>query len=234
MKKLLLLIFTLLTITSVQASPPSRLYSYTNGQTIVSDEVTENEDLLFNYLRGGVDAVLDGSIVNADVNASANIQAEKLNLTAINQNIANTGTLTNTGTATIVGTLTATDIQEGGANLVPQGVIVMWSGAVAAIPTGWELCDGTCTITCPDLRNNFVIGAGDTYAVDATGGATTHTLLEAEMPSHTHSVTILSGGSGTGNGGNSNTSTGATGSTGSGTAFSILNPYYALAFIIKN
>ena len=36
------------------------------------------------------------------------------------------------------------------------------------------------------MRNRFVVGAGDSYAVDATGGANSVTLSTAQMPSHTH------------------------------------------------
>ena len=43
----------------------------------------------------------------------------------------------------------------------------MWSGQEVDIPSGWVLCDGTSST--PDLRNRFVIGAGDTFSVDATG-----------------------------------------------------------------
>jgi len=46
------------------------------------------------------------------------------------------------------------------------GIICLWSGSVADIPAGWQLCNGTNST--PDLRNRFVIGAGDTYAVDET------------------------------------------------------------------
>ena len=53
---------------------------------------------------------------------------------------------------------------------VPQGSIVLWGKET--VPSGWAICDGTNGT--PDLRNNFVIGAGDTYALDDTGGATTH------------------------------------------------------------
>ena len=63
-------------------------------------------------------------------------------------------------------------------------VLLLWSGAANAIPNGWVLCDGQNNT--PDLRNRFVVGAGDSYAVDATGGADSVTLTEAQMPSHTH------------------------------------------------
>ena len=57
--------------------------------------------------------------------------------------------------------------------LVPSGVIMMWSGAANAIPSGYILCDGSNGT--PDLRNRFVIGAGSNYAVGATGGGSTTT-----------------------------------------------------------
>lgn len=62
--------------------------------------------------------------------------------------------------------------------------IIMWSGSIANIPTGWYLCDGSNGT--PDLRGKFVLGAGGAYSVNATGGEETHVLTESEMPSHTH------------------------------------------------
>ena len=56
---------------------------------------------------------------------------------------------------------------------VPNGAIIMWSGTVATIPDGFSLCDGSNGT--PDLRNRFVIGAGGTYAVGATGGSSATT-----------------------------------------------------------
>lgn len=85
---------------------------------------------------------------------------------------------------------------------IPAGVITMWAGSIATIPTGWALCNGANGT--PDLRDRFVVGAGSTYAVGATGGATsattssngahTHsgvtgstTLTTDQIPSHSHS-----------------------------------------------
>ena len=87
-----------------------------------------------------------------------------------------------------VGILTASTFNVTNAGVIPSGGIIMWSGAANAIPTGYVLCDGQNNT--PDLRNRFVIGAGDTFVVDATGGSAnavvvehTHTLTD---PGHTH------------------------------------------------
>jgi len=55
---------------------------------------------------------------------------------------------------------------------VPRGAIFWWSGSIASIPPTYRLCDGT-RLT-PDLRNKFIVGAGDTYSVDDKGGTLTH------------------------------------------------------------
>jgi hypothetical protein len=48
-------------------------------------------------------------------------------------------------------------------SVFPTGSIIMWSGALSAIPSGWLLCDGDNDT--PDLRGKFVIGAGVMDAV---------------------------------------------------------------------
>lgn len=55
---------------------------------------------------------------------------------------------------------------------VAPGMITPWSGAIVDIPSGWTLCDSNNGT--PDLRDKFIVGAGDTYSVDDTGGATPH------------------------------------------------------------
>jgi microcystin-dependent protein len=80
------------------------------------------------------------------------------------------------------------------AGVVPSGGIIMWSGSVASIPSGWFLCDGTNST--PDLRDRFVVGAGSSYAVGATGGADSVTLSTSQIPSHSHSFSATTGGSG--------------------------------------
>jgi hypothetical protein len=51
---------------------------------------------------------------------------------------------------------------------VPTGGIIMWSGAATAIPTGYALCNGNNGT--PNLLDSFVVGAGNSYAVNAKGG----------------------------------------------------------------
>jgi hypothetical protein len=133
------------------------------------------------------------------------------------------------------------------ANGIPSGAIILWSGSIATIPSGWLLCDGTSGT--PNLRDRFVVGAGTTYAVAATGGS-----ADAVVVSHTHAITdpghahkwggpILNN---RGLGANQydsdgstqhNTSTVTTGITINTAGVSGTNanlpPYYALAYIMK-
>jgi microcystin-dependent protein len=63
------------------------------------------------------------------------------------------------------------------------GMIIIWSGSLGSIPAGWVLCDGTNST--PDLRDRFIAGAGNTYAVGATGGS-----ANAIVVTHTHTATV--------------------------------------------
>lgn len=82
---------------------------------------------------------------------------------------------------------------------IPSGVIVMWSGTVLSIPSGWALCDGSNGT--PNLRDRFIVGAGTSYTVGGTGGSAdaivvTHshtmgsaTFIGSAMAAHTHTIT---------------------------------------------
>jgi len=136
---------------------------------------------------------------------------------------------------------------------IPTGMISLWYGSIGSVPTGWYLCDGSNGT--PDLRNRFIVGAGSTYSVAATGGATdavvvshTHTATSVVTdPSHAHNI---NGGFGVAGsfGALAGTSAGqasATATTGitvattnttagvSGTNAN-LPPYYALAYVMKS
>jgi len=65
-----------------------------------------------------------------------------------------------------------------------KGMIIMWGGSIANIPQGWHLCDGTGGTV--NLKDRFIVGAGGSYAVGATGGSNSVTLTTYQMPSHSH------------------------------------------------
>jgi microcystin-dependent protein len=146
---------------------------------------------------------------------------------------------------------------------LPSGVIVMWSGSIASIPTGWLLCNGSNGT--PNLQDRFIVGAGSAYSVAATGGS-----ADATLPSHSHTASgttnadgyhrhggystlnlQYSGGGGrandapngyaTGgrywetldNGSHTHTFSATTSSSGSSATNANLPPYYALAYIMK-
>ena len=89
---------------------------------------------------------------------------------------------------------------------VPRGIITMWSGATNAVPSGWALCDGNNGT--PNLKDRFIVGAGQSYGVGNVGGSITQTpsvwtnaagtgiqvagtaITEAQMPWHTHSGSV--------------------------------------------
>ena len=182
-------------------------------------------------------------------------------------NISVGGNLSVTGTSAITGVLTAPTAANSTSNtqvattafvrnILPTGVITMWSGSVATIPSGWYLCDGANGT--PDLRDRFIVGAGSTYSVAGTGGSANATLV-----SHSHTATSvvtdpghqhgypghLNGGGGNPGGdlnglddygyktyfANTGISVGTTISTeGSSATNANLPPYYALAYIMKS
>jgi hypothetical protein len=183
-----------------------------------------------------------------------------------------TGTLTASGTLEVSGGLTLDGaagtsgqvMVSAGAGNTPTwgnafvaGMIMLWSGSSATIPSGWLLCDGSNST--PDLRNRFVVGATSTYAVGATGGS-----ADAIVVSHTHTAAVTDPGHNHGwssftvNAGGGNTATGmfthisswgnivsrptdaattgisvSNSTTGSSGTNANLPPYYALCYIMK-
>ena len=89
------------------------------------------------------------------------------------------------------GTLTVGSLVVGSGVLIPYGIIVMWYGSAASVPSGWALCNGGNGT--PNLQDRFIVGAGSGYGVGATGGnGNTTTVLSVEnLPSHTHSMPNL-------------------------------------------
>ena len=143
------------------------------------------------------------------------------------------------GGFTVSGTCTATAFAGDGSALtgiagIPTGVIVLWSGAANAIPSGYVLCDGNNST--PDLRDRFIVGAGNSYSVGDTGGASSVTLTVNQIPSHNHTIGgVFSGGDGFNAARSSSSSSGnvSTSSTGGGQSHENRPPYYALCYIMK-
>ena len=139
------------------------------------------------------------------------------------------------------------------------GMIMLWSGSTSSVPSGWRLCDGGGGT--PDLRDRFVVGAGSSYDVNATGGSKdaiavshTHTGSTNATGNHSHTIPhhLVQAVGGTGDidrdneyqqwkalsGQKTNTTgnhshTVSINSAGSSGANANLPPYYALAYIMK-
>lgn len=111
--------------------------------------------------------------------------------------------------------------------MLPAGIITLWYGAIGIIPAGWVLCDGNNGT--PDLRNRFVVGAGDTYAVDANGGAVNHA-HPFNGDGHDHT---MPGGTDIKAGANYNQTTNQNFVAGTTDNGSSLPPYHSLAYIMK-
>lgn len=79
----------------------------------------------------------------------------------------------------------------------PVGGIIMWSGTIATIPTGWFLCNGSNGT--PDLRDRFIVGARQDDAgvakTNITGTLTqTGGNKDAIVVEHTHTIEIEEAG----------------------------------------
>lgn len=127
--------------------------------------------------------------------------------------------------------LTADSTQPTGlrwATSVPTGGIILWSGTIASVPAGWQVCDGTNGT--PNLQGLFVVGAGATSPA-ATGGmglinpggpAGDNSAGTGLGPKHTHPVTAGIPGSG-----------GFGGAVAAVKDQTVTPRYYALAYIQK-
>ena len=183
------------------------------------------------------------------IGASTNTPATTTNLTV-------NGSTTITGTAIIGTPATTTNLTVNGVmgGITPKGGIILWSGTVANIPAGWALCNGGNGT--PDLRDKFVVGAGSVYAVNGTGGATTHVhgtstiyakigmgynntelnyIMYEQRGGLPTAGTITTGNIGgwTGKNGGITGQLGATSIGGTVDSSSNLPPYYALCYIMK-
>jgi len=248
---------------------------FKDGGTNVGHVSMDSDNLTIKSLVSDKDVIFQGN------DGGSAITALTLDMSAageaqFNAGITSPGTVTSSGTLAVTGNLTVdgasgtastTVLTSAGsgatptwASPFPSGMIVLWSGSTGSIPSGWVLCNGSNST--PDLRNRFVVGAGDTYSVDATGGSANATLVShthtasssVTDPGHFHNVlprlsgafsntgafiqTATTAQSQTGVGNTDTKTTGISVSTSLSTAGSSatnanLPPYYALAYIMK-
>ena len=146
---------------------------------------------------------------------------------------------------------------SGNASAFVTGMILLWYGDTSNIPGGWVLCDGNNST--PDLRDRFVMGAGNNFNAGSTGGSNSVTLSTSNLHSHRHFVVSndLGGqnrtnsnvsannqvrkGTGAGNlyesynlaSTGSDAASGRSSAVGSGTAIDNKPLYHALCYIMK-
>lgn len=75
---------------------------------------------------------------------------------------------------------------------IPTGAVLIWSGSIASIPSGYQLCNGTNST--PDLRNRFVVGADADVSGVAKSTVTGSALQTSNGQLPSTSVTSTSGG----------------------------------------
>jgi len=125
-------------------------------------------------------------------------------------------------------TIYADSFVGSGANLTGvesfvSGMILLWSGSTGSIPSGFVLCNGSNST--PDLRDRFVVGAGNSYAVGNTGGNNTATDTVNISGSDTVNVSVSGSGT-TGNEFGNFGSTNLYGYNGTGVQYKNMNNYY--------
>lgn len=66
--------------------------------------------------------------------------------------------------------------------IIPTGLICMWSGANEDVPEGWALCDGQNST--PDLRDRFILAASANFPTNSVGGSKDCTTEECGPHNH--------------------------------------------------
>lgn len=147
---------------------------------------------------GNAGKIIKGTELDTEYTAIASAISSKADL--------NSPALTGTPTAPTASAATNTTqlattafVQTALASAFSSGMIMMWSGTIATIPTGWVLCNGSNGT--PDLRNRFVIGAhsdsaGVAYSTVTGSNTQTGGTKDAINVSHTHTATTTATDSG--------------------------------------
>jgi hypothetical protein len=157
--------------------------------------INSNVQLLTAELVSNVLAI-NSNVANVSLAWQANAtsqQTQIANLTANVYNNSNVGAYLPTYTGVVGATTlpyntsnTAVATTAFVQSVLPRGMIIMWGGSTASIPAGWQLCNGSNGT--PDLRGQFIIGAGGSYTVGNTGGVASAgiTITNLNLPAHSH------------------------------------------------
>ena len=137
---------------------------------------------------GNSGKIVKGTEIDTELTAVASAISSKADLNSPALTGTPTAPTASSGTNTTQVATTAFVI----ANAIPSGLISMWSGTIASIPSGWVLCNGSNST--PDLRNKFIIGAhtdsvGVAYSTVTGSNTQTGGTKDAIVVSHTHTAT---------------------------------------------
>jgi len=140
---------------------------------------------------GNSGKIVKGTEIDTELTAIASAISSKADLNSPALTGTPTAPTASSGTNTTQLATTAF-VQTALSAAFTTGMIMMWSGTIATIPTGWVLCNGSNST--PDLRNKFVIGAhsdtaGVAYTTVTGSNTTTGGTKDAIVVSHTHTAT---------------------------------------------
>lgn len=165
--------------------------------SITKPTVGGSENTWGTTINTALDDVVD--VLNGDTTSTPDLTegSWKVGGAAITSNAADLNILSGAAAAGVTSTefgyldgVTSAIQTQITSSLFPSGGIILWSGSTASIPSGWVLCNGSNST--PDLRDRFVVGAGSSYGVNATGGASSVTLSTSQIPAHNHSASSSS------------------------------------------
>lgn len=192
-----------------------------NGTLSVAGHITTNDGLTVNGLKG--------------LEVSAGLITAKKGITGHNGTLEVKSDLKIDGDKKL--TIGNTEVVP-----VPVGGIIMWNKTTLPDNVHWAICDGENGT--PDLRDRFIVGAGNGYKIGDKGGANEVKLTLEQMPSHSHRYTVFGQRRSVDDGADYNftnykeeyhkdTKDRSTGATGGDKPHENRPPYYALYYIMR-
>ena len=192
------------TESAIKFASVAATHTYTKGGIVFRNTASSNG-------RGDMHFLNDGAADSGNANTTDDTKM----IIKQNGNVGiGTQTLTNTGLTIkeqlTIGTITTATTEPTNALVatadglvkkitaapIPLGGIIMWSGNISTIPSGWYLCDGSTqnSVVTPDLRNKFIVGAtadtaDTTYPSLRPGASLSNTAANAVVVSHQHTWT---------------------------------------------